>query len=962
MKRNYMVVKFFLFFSFLFLLKNNSFAQLSVDDAQTAQQLVDRLTGDGVITLNPVLNCPSVANGTFVVTGTSNLGIDSGIVLTSGRAKTQGINLGVNGPTNTTGGPSNFNNAPGDPQLTALAGQTTKDACILEFDFVPAGDTVKFNYVFGSAEYKNYSCSSFNDAFAFFISGPNIPGGTQNIAVVPGTNVPITVNSTTGMGSGTLCTNIAPGSPFSQYFINNTGGQTISYIGFTQVFTAISAVTPCDTYHLKLAIADAFDDALDSGTFLEAGSLTSAAITVKTFGGAGLEVPYTNTVRGCPPGKVEIKRTGSVATPVTIPLSYEGTGVNGVDYATLPSSITIPVGDSIATLYVTGIPMASPVGMKTVIVNALSPYTCGNGDPIILGSDTIRIYDSIYVNILNPDTTICIGESVEILAEADSTLNFSWTPTTGVNDPSEKNIIVTPTTTTTYKLTVSLNVIANCPPASDLITVVVRDTPQVNLGPDVAVCSTAVQLNAETYPPNPEETFVWTPTTGLSNPNIRNPLATPTQTTDYIVTVHAGPVGCDGKDTIRIRVLPDHITVLNNDTIVCDGTVLDLLVDGDTAFSYTWAPEVDIAQPTEANTSITARQSGYYAVTASFPGCNPMSDSVYIEVQPNPIVNIGNDRIICSYDTIHFLAAIMPSDYPNYIIHWSPGDKFNDSTAVSPVFKSEMHPGMMVKVDVSTPIGCKGSDSVNVIVNPGDFLNVSPDTLVCPPTRVQLFATGAQQYRWTPYYGLNDTAIANPISTAISTTEYTVYGVSTAGCLDTQYVLIEVAPDAIIALEESATIWPGESYHIQPEGNGLYYSWFPSSGLSADNIPDPMASPEVRTRYFVTATTENGCQVIDSIDILVNTESVLELPNAFTPGNGINNIFKPVKRGAATLKYFRVYNRWGNVVFETTDINQGWDGTYKGTPQPLGVYIYDVEAETPSGQVFNKKGNVTLLR
>jgi gliding motility-associated-like protein len=117
--------------------------------------------------------------------------------------------------------------------------------------------------------------------------------------------------------------------------------------------------------------------------------------------------------------------------------------------------------------------------------------------------------------------------------------------------------------------------------------------------------------------------------------------------------------------------------------------------------------------------------------------------------------------------------------------------------------------------------------------------------------------------------------------------------------------------------------------------------------------------PEVRTRYFVTARTEEGCTVYDSLDVLVNTESVLDMPNAFSPTTGDLTI---VKRGLATLKYYRIFNRWGNKVFETTDIDKGWNGRYNDKEQPMGVYIYSIEAVTSTGKPFRKDGNVTLLR
>jgi len=943
------------------MLGNTAKAQIFVTDNATALELSSYLTGEGVIVLNPTLNgtCPGTAVGKFNHNNNpvTTMGIDSGVVLTCGRAVTAGATFGVNAPYASFA--SNSFAGPGDPLLTALAGIGTNDACILEFDFVPAGDSIKFDYVFASEEYNgphgNYNCS-INDVFGFFISGPGFTG-QQNIAIVPGTtNTPVGVSTVNdGVGGCSL---------YPQYYNNNSTSQFLVYSGYTDVFSAQALVSPCDTYHLKIAIADASDFSWDSGVFLKAGSLSSAALYVKTMGGGGLETPFTNTVRGCPPGALRVSRSGVLTQPITVPLTYSGTAVNGVDYVALPNSIVIPAGDSVATLYVSGIPMNPGVGPKSVIVSIFSPYTCSNNAPIVLASDTIMIYDSIFVKIVNPDTAICRGQSVDLIVEGDSILDFTWTPSATVSNPTAQDVTVTPTAPTTYTVSVNLpgTLGTGCAASTSTIFIDVKDTPQVNLGPDLVTCGDAVQLNALTSPLNPDETFEWTPTTGLSNATIRNPISIPPNTIEYAVKVNPGAVGCDGYDTITVRLLPDHIEVLNMDTIVCAGTVIPLRSFGDTAFSYNWTPEIDIANPLAANTFLTANTSGYYTLTASYPGCVDMPDSFYVEVQPIPNVNVGPDKIICTYDTIQLLALVTPANYPSYTYAWTPGTNMTDSTVQTPIFSGdESVPSLSVKV--TTPLGCAGYDTMSVTVYAGDFLSVMPeDTGSCPPVRVQLEAFGADSYSWSPEYGLDDTEIANPIATPVSSNDYYVIGTkmyNTHACYDTQMVRFQVYPQATLTMRDSVQIWPGESYQIEPGGNCLYFQWFPPSGLSAANISNPIASPEVRTRYFVTATTEHGCEVRDSIDILVNTETLLDVPNAFSPSSGD---FKIVKRGIANLKYFRIFNRWGNKVFETTDIDKGWDGTFNDVAQPLGVYIYSIDATTSTGKPFRKDGNVTLIR
>ena len=190
-------------------------------------------------------------------------------------------------------------------------------------------------------------------------------------------------------------------------------------------------------------------------------------------------------------------------------------------------------------------------------------------------------------------------------------------------------------------------------------------------------------------------------------------------------------------------------------------------------------------------------------------------------------------------------------------------------------------------------------------------------------------------------------------------TAYTLYVTNANKCRDTFIIPVRVHPEAIAKLGGKHNLHPGESVQLDPLGNCLYFDWFPRVGLSAYNISNPVASPEVNTRYIVHATTENGCVTTDSVDIY-RVETEMNMPNAFTPRNG--NELKIIKEGIATLKYFRIFNRWGQVVFETTDINKGWDGKFNGEPQPMGVYVYTIEAFTSTNERFYKQGNVTLIR
>jgi len=245
-------------------------AQLSLTPSQTALQLANQLVATsgtlGVTVTNPVLTCDTNASGLF--NGVSNFGISNGIVLGTGEIMTTGLSpnltYGLDGP------PSQFAshnmNTPGDTVLGNIVGTITYDACILEFDLNPVGNFVEFEYVFGSEEYPEFNCSAFNDVFAFHITGPGFPTPT-NIALIPATTIPVSINSINDGSVGGCSTNT------NLYVTNNDTTNTMD--GFTVPMTAHASVTPGQTYHLRMAIADASDMIFNSYVLLKANSLKS---------------------------------------------------------------------------------------------------------------------------------------------------------------------------------------------------------------------------------------------------------------------------------------------------------------------------------------------------------------------------------------------------------------------------------------------------------------------------------------------------------------------------------------------------------------------------------------------------------------------------------------------------------------------------------------------------------------
>ncbi len=1119
-------------------LSSKTYAQVTPSIGYTAAQLVHKLVGPGVTSSSPVLTCASGASGEFSVVS-SNLGIDCGVVLTTGKVVTGGGSYGVNVLTGIASGSfaSVDNLAPGDAALTTLAGQPTKNACILEFDFIPSGDTIRFNYVFGSEEYPTYTCSNYNDVFGFLISGPGF-GAPTNIALVPGTNIPVCINSVnSGVASSGYfladCNAIGPGSPFPAYFVNNAAGTSVTYDGFTTVLQAKAAVTPCATYHLKLGIADAVDGIYDSGVFLEAGSLSSIPTTVLTAVGIG-GLPYA--IRGCAPGHINFNTPTSSCTPTVIKYVIGGTAVNGTDYGTIADSVVIPPFGTSAVVNINPLPV-TPSGPKTVILTVLVPDHC-NPDSLVPNpaeSAILTIYDSFHLNILTPDTMICRGESVHIIVQPDSVfdslMSYTWTPATALSSTTALSPTASPTITTTYTISGNVTLAAGCPAATDQITITVYDPPVLTVDSTLVKTCVGVPVNlhvtaaptgipytyswasgtylSSTTASNPvvnpfatgditytvtvnptaqplcrstqtitvhtlgdyvvgpalsniclgqqvtvtstgsaEFSYVWTPATGvatstsrtpvitdgvigfttytvtssyancpdyvhtlvihvdtpahlatvrdticlgmnythdvtvpggayyhyqwsanpagvvISNDTIPDPIFTPGATGAYVLTAVIQPISatCAITDTIFLKVLPNTINIHPTDTAICQGQVVQVIGTGDPNFSYQWLPTAGIAVSNVLNALITPDTSALYVVTAHFHSCPDIHATLDLQVQPIPNVYIGGNRPLCQFDTVHINASVLPAWFSGYTYAWSPATDLDNTTSSTVVFDGTNT--TTIHLVVTTTAGCKGQDSATITIMPGNFAPPLPDLTFCPHDTAVLNPGGSagMSYHWYPSIYISDSLSNAPVIRPITSQAYYAIVTSADGCKDTVYFNTIVYPAALISIPDSAVLYPGESYAIEPVTNCTSFAWFPYTGLSHPFVSNPVATPDVNTQYIVTGLTEHGCKAVDTINIIVNEETLLAVPNAFTPGSGPNNEFKIIKRGIANLNYFRIFNRWGNMVYESKNIDAGWDGSWKGEPQPFGVYVYSIQAVTSTGKVFNKSGNVTVIR
>ncbi|MCC6841205.1 MAG: gliding motility-associated C-terminal domain-containing protein [Flavobacteriales bacterium] len=416
-------------------------AQLLPYNTASPQQLVQNmLAGQGISVSNVTFN-GAPANtinqqvGSFDGTA-SNIGLDSGLVLCTGQVMMiQGPNL-FGGATSSPASPNNT----ADPDLGMFVG-AQRCVAVLEFDFVPSGDSISFRFVFGSEEYPEYVCSQFNDVFGFFLSGPGINGPFSNqavnIATVPGTTVPVAINTvnpgTPGVfgGSGSACSGFDPNwQANSVFYLDNTDPDpffnpttTVEFDGFTVPLTARAAVQCGQTYHIKLAIAHATDGSLDSAVLIEAGSFhSSSSIT------ASITTPMNDgtLTEGCGEAMVTLNRPSANGEAI-IQLTYAGPGITSGDLEGNLAQVTMADGASTVSFPIIAVREQAAEGPEPLTIVATWSSTCGFSvaDSVII---TLQDYSPMSLTTTDP-WLACDQDSVlleALVAGGLGSITLAW--------------------------------------------------------------------------------------------------------------------------------------------------------------------------------------------------------------------------------------------------------------------------------------------------------------------------------------------------------------------------------------------------------------------------------------------------------------------------------------------------------------------------------------------------------
>jgi len=864
-----------------------SFGQITIQNTMTPQQLVENiLVGQGIVVSNITYN-GSAASATTIQGNTHSFITPAG----SPFPFPGGVRLKTDGGTGTL-----FVN--NDPDLNAIATNSVENGVVLEFDFIPSGDTLFFNYMFASEEYPDYVCSDYNDVFGFFISGPGFSGpyqnGAENIALIPGTSVPVSINTvnpgTSGIwGEDSYCASQDPNWENNDVYYTTAYQSTAGYPynGGTVPLGAAASLQCGVTYHIKLAIANVGDQALNSGVYLQSNSFQSEAVEVSVATVTG----DTTVVEGCTSASFIFVRSESmIGDTLTVSYTVGGDAVQGTDYNNLPSPLAFLPGQD--TIVVTLSPVDDGIveNTETVTITATTITPCGD---TIISTGTIYIIDTPFLTVSATDpTTTCMNDSVvSTIISTDGGLEpytYVWseggqTGTTGylpISVPGTLDYYVTvtdacgftqeDTITVTYDPTLQIDSLHMTPSSICVPTGSVAGFFSGNVGP---------------------VTLHWT---GPGNPGTFNSSTTSLNNIpagEYFFTVTN--LGCVVIDTITVtNTAPPVIAITESDiTIGCptdSALVTALGVNGTAPYTYAWSFAGQTGPTAYVPNMVQGSSVDYYVTATDACGFTAI-DTVTVTL--NQVLAIDTlysyPASACNADGT--VQAIVMGVTGTGIFHWEGPDPTFDHES-NLVSMSDIPSGwyyFSVTDDV-----CSVSDSVFVEQSNPPIAAFTASVLNgCDPLDVTFTNNSQNSTNFAWDFGNGQTANTG-IASSVGTT-YTLFGGTVqliafqGNCSDTATLTIEIATCGCM---------------------------------------DPIA-----LNYNPLATVnDNSC------DYALPTCVV---PNVFTPDNtGVNDFYQLITTNALNID-MTITNRWGNVLFKQSGLSPKWDGkSQNGNLADDGVY------------------------
>lgn len=773
-------------------------AQLSVDVSLTPEQMVQNLVGTGVQISNVSVTACDSSYGYYQAAGTE-IGTSQGLLLTTGKALyAVGPNNSI-GNCSTSAGTCDFfdNDCPGSALLNQAQDRTTYDATQFEFDIIPQGDSLKFKYTFASEEYNEWVGSQFNDVFGFYISGPGI-GTDVNIALIPTTGQVVSINTINALNN-------------QAFYYNNQNplGQFIQYDGFTRNLVAkVGGLFPCETYHLKLVIADGTDHVYDSGVFIQ--SIESNPVLVSTATSNGLEY----MVEGCTDGSITFTRQIVDDQPTEVLYWVGGTATNGVDYLPVigngipfaQNSVIIPPNEASITFNITPDDDDLPEGQEYITIYLANPLCLESG-----AADSINFYinDFLDVQITTDEPNTCIGNCVTltgIVPDLPST-TFEWSA--NVTDGDQLTAEVCPTQATTYSLNAEVGA---CSGSAEItinvssIAVELTSTPVSCEGGANGTISVNVRDAIEPY------TYSWTGPDGFTS---TADSLSGVEAGEYCVTV-TDAAGCENTACVDViesneltatSSLSDFACNQISCNGACDGSVNMTVTGGVAPYSFAWiGPEGFLA----SSEDISSLCAGTYELTLTdATGCEYSNTYTLTEPSIVDIEVVGIVDLECSGVETGEASVAATGGCAPYTYEWS-----HSATVTGPV-ATNLGSGTY-EVSVTDQNGCNSAGSVTIVINePIDPLQVVIDEVslypggynVSCPTSTDGYVNVTSSAGTLPYtFEWTNTATGEVISnlediSGIGCGTYSLTVTDGNDCQVTQEADLECVPSIDVALD-----------------------------------------------------------------------------------------------------------------------------------------------------------------
>jgi len=614
------------------------------------------------------------------------------------------------------------------------------------------------------------------------------------------------------------------------------------------------------------------------------------------------------------------------------------------------TSTALSASGGISYLWNTG----ATVNNITVAPGSTSTYSLvmSNGSSL----DTTRYVVTVYTTptlTVSSNSTICAGNNTILTAGGAN--NYVWSPPGGLNTANGPNVIASPLITTNYFVTGDIS--GSCP-VTATVTVNVYLVPSIAIITNAGSCNGGGTVTLDGGNSVYYNSYLWSPS-GVVTETIDVPASG-----TYTLTLSNS--NCSTSIPITLNVLPTINT--SSPTTICLGNSATIFVTGGT--SYIWSPAAGLSNPTGQTVIANPLTSTTYTILGTNQyGCsNTGNASVSVSVNPLPTININPSTISICKGSSTILNAIGNTVAPpvNYI--WKPISGLSGNTTAS-VTALPTVAIVNYTVTGTDQNGCYNTAGVTITVNPLPTIAVSPNKLICQGVSVILSATGGMNYTWLSSNAQNAATGSIVVAAPTVNTTYTVIGTDNNNCSSLGTVNITVQSTPVITVSSNQTIAQGTATSLSATGVGTGILWLPSATLTCDNCLKPMASPTVTTTYYFTVTSANGCQSKDSILITVIPKQTcgddIFVPNAFSPNADNQNDYLYIKTkddNCILSMSFEIFDRWGNKVFESTDIKEGWDGKYKGKPLTPDVFVYRLQATFSDESSLNKKGNISLIK